>query len=266
MKVSLNGHLIPLDSACLPLNDRGLLLGDGLFETFYFDGQKLECDKAHWQRLQKGLGLFEIPFLENFDRVGDQIMTLLAANKLIGQTAAVRLTITRGSSGRGLDIPVESSPVWLIQVSTYTRSSEAIHLAFSQHCHLGRNALSAVKHLGYQLPILGRLEARHKGVDDVLFVNGRGEVVGATAANIFVVINDAVVTPPLSSGCLPGTKRAQVITRLKAKGMQVTIRPLLWREVVEKTKAIFLTNSLIDIQPVGSIEGRNLPFQELIKI
>lgn len=263
MKVSLNGRLVSLDKACFPLNDRGLLLGDGLFETLYYNGHQLECAEAHWQRLQKGLMLFEISFNETFENVHYQIMALLKANELINQTAAVRLTVTRGAGARGLQIPTQQSPAWIIHTSSYSRFSQPVRLGFSKHGHPGRNALSAVKHLGYQLSVLGRLEARQKGIEDVLFMNRDGEVVGATAANIFAVINGEIVTPPLASGCLPGIKRAQVIGRLKSKGMQITIRPLLRYEVEESATAIFLTNSLTDAQQVSHIGGRVLSLQGL---
>lgn len=256
--VSLNGRLVSSDETYLPLNDRGFLLGDGLFETLYYSGQQLECANAHWQRLQKGLALFEISFLKTFEFVHTQIRAVLDANGLINQTAAVRLTVTRGAGARGLQIPMQQSPMWMIQVSPYNRSSLPVLVGFSKHCHPGKSVLSGVKHLGYQLSILGRLEARQKGMDDVLFVNKKGEVVGATAANVFAVMNNEIVTPPLSSGCLPGTKRGQVIEHLKAKGVHVIIRPLLRQEVAEEAEGMFLTNSLIDMQPVSFIAGRGL--------
>lgn len=258
MILSLNGRLVTLDEAHLPINDRGLLLGDGLFETFYYNGQELECGNAHWQRLQKGLTLFEMPFLEAYEAVHQQIIAVLTANELINQTAAVRLTVTRGVGARGLQIPMQQLPMWVIQASPYNRPTQPVHLGFSKHSHPGKSALSGVKHLGYQLSILGRLEARQKGGDDVLFVNGQGEVVGATAANIFAMIDGTIVTPPLSSGCLPGIKRGQVIEHLKAKGIQVIVRPLLRQEVEEAAEAAFLTNSLVGIQPVSCIGEREL--------
>lgn len=262
MIVAINGTLTSLSKAQLPVNDRGLLIGDGIFETLYYDGRHLECYEAHWQRLQKGLTVFQIPFQLSDTMVRQQILDVLIANNLIHQTASVRLTITRGMGDRGLSIPVHQSPSWIIQVAPYHRATAPLTLDFSAHYHPGKSVLSSIKHLGYQLSILGRLEAQQKQVDDVLFVNHAQEVVSTTAANVFAVIDDVVVTPPLSSGCLPGIKRGQVIQQLKKK-KAVIIRPILRQELLEKAQEIFITNSLIGIQPVKRLLQREkeiIPF------
>lgn len=249
MIVIVNGALVSLNKPQVLVNDRGLLLGDGIFETLYYDGQHLECYEAHWHRLQKGLSIFQIPFKLSDTTVQQQILDLLAANNLRQQTASVRITITRGIGDRGLSIPVHQSPSWFIQVAPYQRVSSLLTLDVSIYCHPGKNALSSIKHLGYQLSILGRLEAQQKQIDDVIFVNSADEVVCSTAANIFAVIDNVIVTPPLTSGCLPGIKRGQIIQH-----KNVIIRPILRQELLEKAELIFLTNSLIGIQSVKKLE------------
>lgn len=261
MIIGLNGTLVSVLDAHLPVNDRGLLLGDGLFETLYYDGQHLEEFTTHWQRLQHGLTLFEIPFDKQPGWVKQQINTVLEANNLAFQTASVRLTITRGAGGRGLDVAFPAPvPTMIIQVASYKREVNPIAVDFSKYCHAGVSVLSSSKHLGYQLQVLGRLEARKKTVDDVLFMNAAGQVVAATAANVFALIEGEFVTPYLDSGCLPGVKRQQVIQRLTQKGLPVTQRPLYPQELLEKAEIIFLTNSLIDIQPIRRIGQRQLTF------
>lgn len=259
MIIGLNGALVAQQEAQLSVNDRGLLLGDGVFETLYYDGQALEEFAAHWQRLQRGLSLFEIPFHGTAPMLEAQILAILAANTLTHQTAFARLTITRGVGERGLAIPTHQFPTCLIQVGAYQRDVKSVTIDFSTHRHPGLSALSSVKHLGYQLQVLGRLEARNLAVDDVLFVNGAGEVVAATAANVFAFIEGVVVTPPLSSGCLPGIKRQQVIDRLSQQGQRVAERPLLPQDLFEKAESIFLTNSLIGVQSVRYLLGRHSP-------
>jgi branched-subunit amino acid aminotransferase/4-amino-4-deoxychorismate lyase len=252
MIVNINGVFVSSNKPQILVNDRGLLLGDGIFETLYYDGQYLECYEAHWQRLQKGLAIFQIPFHLSETMIHQQILDLLAANHLTQQTASVRITITRGTGDRGLNISENQSAMWIIQAATYKRVSSPLTLGVSTHCHPGKSTLSSIKHLGYQLSILGRLEARQKQIDDVVFVNLADEVVCSTAANIFAVIDGDIVTPPLTSGCLPGTKRGQMIQQLK-KEMTVILRPILRQELLEKAETIFLTNSLIGIQSVEQL-------------
>jgi branched-subunit amino acid aminotransferase/4-amino-4-deoxychorismate lyase len=248
MIVIVNGAFVSLNKPQILVNDRGFLLGDGIFETLYYDGQYLECYEAHWQRLQKGLAIFQIPFHLSETMIHQQILDLLAANHLTQQPASVRITITRGMGDRGLNIPINQSASWVIQTAAYKRVSSPLTLDISTHCHPGKSTLSSIKHLGYQLSILGRLEAKQKQIDDVVFVNSADEVVCSTAANIFMVIDDVIVTPPLIAGCLPGIKRGQMIQH-----KNVIVRPILKQELLEKAESIFLTNSLIGIQPVKQL-------------
>lgn len=261
MIIGLNGALIPLQDAQLSVNDRGLLLGDGVFETLYYDGQVLEGFATHWLRLRRGLSLFKIPFAGTATMLESQILAVVAANDLTCQTAFARLTITRGAGERGLAIPPLQSPTILIQVGSYQRAVKSVTIDFSKYRHPGESALSSVKHLGYQLQVLGRLEAQDLAIDDVLFINGASQVVAATAANVFAFIEGVVVTPPLSSGCLPGTKRQQIIDQLRQQGQQVAERVLVAQDLLEKAESIFLTNSLMGVQSVRYLLGRGSPLE-----
>lgn len=252
MIVCFKGELVALDQACVSVSDRGLLLGDGVFETIFYDGQELECFEAHWQRLCQALTLFRISFEFSQEEVQRQIMGVVKANGLEQQSAAIRLTVTRGVGDRGLDIPIMQYPNFFIQAIPYQRLRVTVTLGFSDYCHPGKSALSQVKHLGYQLGVLGRLEAQERGVDDVIFLNAAGHVVGTTAANLFTVVDDVIVTPPVSSGCLPGVKRAEIIQHHQVQHRPVMVRPLLPEELL-KADSVFLTNSLIGRQQVCQI-------------
>lgn len=248
MIVWVNGRLLPIEQAHISVKDRGFLLGDGVFETLYYDGQEIEGWQAHWQRLQHGLTLFQIPFLYSPQQIKEEIEQLIAANHYASQTLSIRITVTRGIGERGLLLPSSPQPTVVIQAVPYQRPATVIRLGFSDYRHPGSSALTSVKHLGYQLSVLGRLEARKKGVDDVIFLNPKEEVVGTTAANLFVLIHHQWVTPCLSSGCLPGTKRQEILKQSYQDGKEVIERPLTRQELREKGKAIFLTNSLMDKQ------------------
>lgn len=254
----LNGSLKLAHECHISINDRGFLIGDGLFETLFYNGQELECFKAHYRRLIKGLALFQIPWNYSEYQLEAIIFDLIQANQLNRQTAAIRVTVTRGKGERGLAIPDNSHPTLLIQCSSYKREDKLLKLAISKHCHPGPSALTAVKHLGYQFSILGRIEAKEKGgVDDVIFLNYKEEVVCSTAGNVFALIDGAYITPPLNSGCLPGIKRGQIIQAFKASGKPLYVRPISKLDLFYKAESIFLTNSLINKKWVESMEEAN---------
>src|ERR1700722_16005026 len=93
---------IPLDA--IPLDDRGLLLGDGLFETLLFTRGELVLAKAHARRMAEGAAVLGLPAPPTF------VECALAAIRAAGlqqARAAVRVTLTAGSGGRGLDRPMQ---------------------------------------------------------------------------------------------------------------------------------------------------------------
>ena len=246
MIVYLNGVLISDDQAGIPVNDRGLLLGDGVFTTLYYDGNELECFSAHYQRLQTGLQLFQFPEIIAAEELRNACHQVLTANAL--GTAAVRITVTRGSGPRGI-LPVEDSkPTVLITATPYQRSVTTLKARISQYLCEAKPPLSSVKHLGYQLAILGRLEAASAKVDDVIFANPEGNVVCSTSANIFACIDSVWRTPPLGSGALPGIRRGKLIQQREYDQKEIRVSNITIAELLNKAESILLTNSLIGEQ------------------
>ncbi len=247
MVVYLNGDLVPLDQACIPIQDRGLTLGDGVFETLYYDGQDLECLRPHYDRLLKGLTLFQIPVDWAVSEFKSIISYVLESNDLIGKTASIRVTCTRGSSVRGVKPPLQPQPTVIVSAQPYQREVKLNRVGLSSFIHSCPQVLSGIKHLGYQLSVLGALEARDRGLDDVLFFNAQGHLVCATAANIFILRDGAMITPPLSDGALPGIMRGKLIQEMQRSGIAVRIDHITYHDL-ESASRLFLSNSLIGLQ------------------
>ncbi len=247
MYTYINGNLVPLTEASVSIQDRGLTLGDGVFETLYYDGRDIECLKPHYDRLMKGLQLFQIPIdwvLSEFKAILHQV---LEANDLLRQSAAIRVTCTRGSAPRGIRPPLKPEPTIIITVSPYRREAKTQRIGNSAYVHVSPQVLSGIKHLGYQLSTLGALEAQDRGLDDVLFFNTQGYLVCSTCANVFILRDGHMVTPPLTDGCLPGVMRGKIIQEMQKSGTPVKIDHIT-RHDIETAKRIFLSNSLMGLQ------------------
>ncbi|MGC4052627.1 MAG: aminotransferase class IV [Paludibaculum sp.] len=100
-------------------------------------------------------------------------------------------------------------------------------------------------------------EAHQRGQDEVVLLNERGEVCECTSANIFACYGDRAVTPPLSSGCLPGITRQILVEKIKISGIQVIERPISLDEL-ERADGIFITSSTRDLLPVSEVEGLSI--------
>ena len=101
--------------------------------------------------------------------------------------------------------------------------------------------------------------ARQSHLDEVVLLNERGEVAELTSANIFVVRDHEILTPPLESGCLPGVTRALILEELAVPGYRIAEAVLMPADL-ESADEVFVTSSTRDTIPVASIEGLALRF------
>ncbi len=201
------------DSLHLPLSDRGLQLGDGLFETVLVrDGspQLLNEHLARWCISARQLGMRNPPAQSQLEVLIAEAVERANLNRGDG---ALRLNWSRGSSQtRGLDAPTGIEPRFWFTLLPWTPTFMPIDVIISRHER--RNAdsqLSQCKHFGYAQAILARSEARVANADDALLLNTKGELCCGTAANLLVRRQGAWLTPPLSSGCLPGIMRGRAL-------------------------------------------------------
>ena len=239
----------------VPADDRGLLLGDGLFETMAAEDGRLEDFDLHLARMDRGcvaLGL-EPPAAE---AARDAARQALEKAGLGAGRAAVRLTLT-GGSGRGLDRPTPSSGRLIASASAASASAAAVSLATASIRRNETSPLSRLKTLSYLDNILARREARAAGAEEALMLNTRGELACAAAANLFWISGGRLFTPALECGVLDGIMRGRVIEAARAMGLEVA-ETAARIDALEAAEAVFLTNSLIGVRPVASLDGRPL--------
>jgi len=244
VKVHLNGILQEADAARIDPADRGLTLGDGLFETLQAkDGRVLRLE-AHLDRLARGAEVIGLP-LPDMD-LEAALADTLAANGL--SDGVLRLTLTRGVGPRGVLPPLAPQPTVLITAAPLPPPAPAACLIGASVTR--RNELSplaAIKSLNYLDNILARQEAARRGADDAVLLNTMERVAETSIANIFAVLDGRLITPPVSEGALPGVMRAAV---LALEGIE---RAFTLQELMQADE-VFLTSAL-SIRPVREVEG-----------
>ena len=97
--------------------------------------------------------------------------------------------------------------------------------------------------------------ARHQGVDEVLLVSSKGEILEANNSNVFAVVDGKLVTPPLDGRQLKGVTRQRVIELAISLGIHVQERPILLSDPFYE---LFLTSSLKEVAPVSSLCGQTM--------
>lgn len=233
--------------------DRGLLYGDGLFETVRVDHGQLMLWADHMTRLREGCERLKIPF---------DCAELLESEaiEVVGVCSGVlRITLTRGVGPRGYRSPSDLNPTRIVsfessKTSMIDYSEEGISLTLCRTC-LGRNPqLAGIKHLNRLEQVL----ARNEWLDEYqegLMLDSEDWLVEGTMSNVFLVSNSQIFTPELSSCGVEGVMRRAVLRAAKALGLDAEIKSLSLQDA-RSADALFMTNSVIGIWPVRFFMNR----------
>lgn len=253
MTVWCNGHFV--ENLSLDVAERGLMLGDGIFETIAMRGGKAIWLDEHLQRLQSAAT--ELGLKLNIVEIHAALSAVLGQSS--SPNEVLRLTLTRGPTPRGFTADGES-PSLIISLNPFDLSKlpKSVRLATSSIRRNPTSPASRLKTLSYIDGIAAAREvAAH--ADDAVMLNTDGHVASTTIANIFLLKHKKLVTPANDQAILKGIARSKLINGAVELGLQIETRPVKPDELL-KADAVFLTNSLrlatavstIDRTPCGS--------------
>lgn len=244
-----NGEMLPADDAVLPVADRAVAFGAGVFETIAaYDGTPFAFEK-HIARLCAGMEYFGIDLELPVD-LEQQLRELIEKNQLTKECPArVRLTVTAG--------PVSGTPCWILEATSAPQHASVAALITGPFVRNDQSPLSAFKTINYGDNHAAMQAAKRAGATEALFSNTHGNLCEGTWSNFFFLHEGIWKTPPLSSGCLPGTTRDTVLKLAKESGIKIEEADLPLTRVTEIESA-FLTSTMRGIQPVLKIDGHNL--------
>jgi len=223
--------------------DRGLLLGDGLFETVLWEGGTPDAFEAHAARLIAGCAVLGLP-APGIGALEEAAVAAVEDARVTDVRAAVRLTWTAGSGGRGLDRPDTPAPLLIAAAAASAKPTTPARLIIGTVRRNEGSPASRLKTLAYLDNVLARREARAAGADEAIMLNNKGEIAGAAAANLFWIDGETLCTPALTCGVLAGIVRAAVLERARALGLIVR-EVAAGAQALHRADGLFLTNSLI---------------------
>ncbi len=258
-RVYFNGTLLPSGNTGISPFNRGLLYGDGVFETLRVYRGRLFRLRHHLQRMREGLRVLGIRQYGILRAVEQCVAEILRQEKHVD--GALRIAVFRGD-GEGPDPPAGLTPSFLIslkpsvpyRVADYTAGYKA-HLV-----SVRRNSfspLSRIKSLNYLDNILARREARKHKAHEALLLNSSGWIAEGATANVFIIKEQRLITPPVDAGVLPGITRAAVLEIAGAAGLQPREETFSPEQLAAADEA-FLTNSLLEIMPLVMLNGRKI--------
>ena len=257
MIIYANGKYTSQKKLTFDISDRGLLLGDGVFDTMLYQNNELTYYNDHYKRLKTAAKLLSFNFNLTNEQLKNIITNLIKKNNFQNKQIAIRTNITRGVSKRGLDFDKSHKVGIYIKLNLIPKSlfMKSIKLGIANIRRNSTSPISQNKTLNYLDNVIEKNRAAKNGYEDAIFLNINEKVCCTTTSNIFYVQKNKIYTPPLKDGVLNGVMREQFLKKKIATTQTTSLNNLL------KSDYIFLTNSVFGIRPVETISGSRKTFE-----
>jgi 4-amino-4-deoxychorismate lyase len=235
--------------------DRGLLYGDGVFETIAVENGRLRFFLRHLARLSSGCGRLGIPHPEE-NRLLEEALAVISGV----ECGVLKIIVTRGCAGRGYRPASAAMPTRIMQLHPWpdypgTCPGSGVRVRLCRQ-RLGHNpALAGIKHLNRLEQVLARGEWSDPDIREGLLLDEDDRLVEGTMSNLFLIRDRVLMTPDLSRCGVAGILRTVVMELATSVPMPVKVRAL-GLDDLQDAEEVFLTNSIIGIWPVSAVEDR----------
>lgn len=258
--VNFNGTLQD-STLLLSTTNRSFLYGDGVFETVKVVDGKVLFVEDHYFRLMSSMRIvrMKIPMAFTLEYFESQILSLVQALK-IQDSARVRFTVFRNEGG--YYTPVDSTVSFVIQATAlsnkaYICVSTPYEVDLFKDFLVTKHLLSTLKTNSKMIQITASIFAQENQLDSCLLINDSKNVVEATNGNLFMLMGNTLITPPVSEGCLNGIMRKQIINlSKKIEGIEMVELPISPFDL-QKADALFVTNVIQGILPITKYRKKN---------
>lgn len=252
MYMILNGELIQESAAVISPLNRGMMYGDGCFETLRSYAGKFLGWEDHIERLESGFNYLDMNAPFSSSDLREQVHKLLKQNQLEHDEAMIRIQCWR-DGGRGY-APKTKDAHWMIQASEFPAQEKEIKLSVAETRCIPSEALERKYKLSNGLNyVKAAQEAVKHSCDDALMLTVSDKVSETTSANIFWVKEGKVYTPSPACDLLPGVTRSLVLDVIRSLGLPFEESEYLLSDI-RQAEAVFCTNSLLEIAEVISLD------------
>lgn len=249
----VDGRYLPEDQATVPVLDRGLLLGDGIFETMRAKLQSIEFFQDHYDRLCRSAHLVRMRQPHSREELEAICLEICRLSDL--SDASVRITLTRGAyrgtlsdTGDAPRLIVTCADVEHVDPGLYT-DGVSIAVASFPKVHAIDPSIKATQYLP---AVLARLEADDQACYESLFLDSRNRVLELSSATFFAVRAGQILTPPLRLGILAGVTRSAVLRLARHDRIKVKETVIAFDDLETMDEA-FLTSAVRGVMPIVRI-------------
>lgn len=239
-----NGNIV--SDISIEVSNRAFKYGDAFFETMLFHEGNFPLYDLHFERATKTFALLKLEAPPLFKKETFRALLLNFLSTTTYTTAKLRISFWR--NGEGTYLPTENTSSYLVEVvpianKSFELNTEGLTLGIYKDTFKNTDFLAHLKLAGCATYTLASIWAKEKSVDDAILLNHYGRVAECTSSNIFLVVDNKIITPPLSEGCLDGVMRRHLLNTLPQQGHTVKEQPVGLTDL-EKANEIFTTNAL----------------------
>ena len=246
--VYLNGSYLPPEEACLPISDRGLAYGDGVFTTMKVSGGAPQFLGKHLERLTRDASAIHLAA-----PVGEVEAACFGLVSRLGlEDGVLKVVLTRGSGPRGLSTRNVEGPSVVVSASGLPGPRPALRAISVPD---DRGPLAAHKTLNYLPNILALRRAEEAGCEEAVFTRG-GLLLEAMTSNLVGEVEGILLTPPLGGKVLGGVAREVLLEEGAVREGDLP---------ADVSGPLYCLNSVRGIEPVVELDGRPLRLDAKIR-
>jgi branched-chain amino acid aminotransferase len=246
-----NDSIRDASEPCLTPGQVGLLAGWGVFSTIRVSRGVLFAFERHWARMKRDAINLRVPFPDRPEWMEERLLRLVRANDADDATLRVVVVRNKGGIWQG---PADRDYDLIALTTGLTDWGVGVRLGVVRNARFGRSRFAGTKVTAWGFNLTWYEEAHEEDQDEVVLLDEEGNVSECTSANLFAVFGNQVLTPPLSSGCLPGITRELLLSEVTAAPWTVSERTLTPADL-EAAGEVFITSTTRDVLPVESIAG-----------
>ena len=259
MIIYIDGKFYPEEEAKISVFDHGLLYGDGVFEGIRaYEGRVFKLEE-HLRRLEDSAQAILLKIPLDRDEMRSAVLETCKRNRM--KSGYLRLVVTRGKGYLGLSPDRCKKPTIIIIASELELYPEKYYREGLRVVTVPtwRNSPAAldpsIKSLNYLNNILAKIEGQQAGAQEVIMLNPQGLVAECSGDNIFIIRDQVLITPKLSSGALNGITRNTVLEIAREAGWK-TREDDVRRYDLFTAEEMFLTGTGAEVIPVVEVDGR----------
>jgi branched-chain amino acid aminotransferase len=251
--INFNGTIVSQDTNILTQN-RAFLYGDAVFETVKIVNSKILFLEDHYFRLMSSMRVvrMEIPMNFTMEYFEEQLLSLVI-DTAFSNSCRARITVFRNDGGYYL--PQTNTVSFLIHVvgledALYSFPQKEYEVDLFKDFYVTKQLLSSIKTTNRMLNIAASIFASENGFDNCLLLNDSKNVVEAIQGNVFMILGNKLITPPVSEGCLNGVMRKQILEIAKKIESLEVVEEVISPFDLQKADELFVTNVIKGIQPI----------------